>query len=125
MPYKKPVGIVTSMLSGALVFDGHRCSCKKAHQHISGSNAFGPRSVQASEWPDKLDRIVAEAISRQVLADEAAVVDAFPIQELRKARTAKWHKTRLQKIAQKMAPRKLTLTNHRSAAMKQNVAGNG
>ena len=92
MPYKKPVGIVTSMLSGALVFQDHRCSCKKAHQQISGSNSFGPRSVQASEWPGKLDRMVAEAISRQVLADEAVVVDAFPIKELRKARTAKRQK---------------------------------
>ena len=77
LPHKKPVGIITSMVSALSVFANLKCPGCAEHQRLEGSNSRGMRTTQAAEWPPMLDKLVADTIAQQALIDECAE-EAFP-----------------------------------------------
>ena len=79
LPYRKPMGIVTSMISTVSILGNLRCQgCQ--HQQLEGNNKYGTRTAQAAEWPEEFDKLVADVIAQQVLIDEAEdSIEAFPL----------------------------------------------
>ena len=80
LPYRKPMGIVTSMVSAVSILGNLRCQGCLSHQQLEGNNKYGTRTAQAAEWPEELDKLVTDVIAQQVLIDEAEdSIEAFPL----------------------------------------------
>ena len=81
LPHYKPTTFVTTLLTAEAMFRGCRCPGCPQHQPLEGSNKYGSRTAQASQWPDELNSMLLEAILEEALVEErvtSGLQEAFP-----------------------------------------------
>ena len=81
LPNKKPSQYLTTLLTAESIFGSMVCDGSHQHQHLEGANAYGSRTVQASVWPEDLNRAVLDAALQQAVIEKVAassLEEAFP-----------------------------------------------
>ncbi|CAK0854593.1 unnamed protein product [Prorocentrum cordatum] len=81
LAHRKPMMIITTMDTLVEALSDKKCSCTQ-HEQLKGHNKFGPRTLQAAEWPEELNHIVARSIVQQAIVDNATDTDwQFPAED--------------------------------------------
>ncbi|CAK0887813.1 unnamed protein product [Prorocentrum cordatum] len=81
LAHRKPMMIITTMDALVEALSDKKCSCTQ-HEQLKGRNKFGPRTLQAAEWPEELNHIVARSIVQQAIVDNATDTDwPFPAED--------------------------------------------
>ncbi|CAK0863333.1 unnamed protein product, partial [Prorocentrum cordatum] len=81
LAHRKPMMINATMDTLVEALSDKKCSCTQ-HEQLKGRNKFGPRTLQAAQWPEELNHIVARSIVQQAIVDNAADTDwQFPAED--------------------------------------------
>ncbi|CAK0850569.1 unnamed protein product, partial [Prorocentrum cordatum] len=81
LAHREPMMIIATMDTLVEALSDKRCSCTQREQ-LKGRNKFGPRTLQAAEWPEELDHIVARSVAQQAIVDNATDTDwQFPAED--------------------------------------------
>ena len=84
-PHFKPSQYVTSLLSAESVFKDKICQRDHVHVPLEGRNRYGSRTIQASVWPDELNKLVLDSMIQQAAVEQTVsrgVEEAFPVRAL-------------------------------------------
>ena len=81
LPHKKPSYYLTTMLAAENIFSNCLCSGDHQHEPLEGANKHGSRTAQAAEWPQRLNKLVLEAMVQQASIEASAtteIQETFP-----------------------------------------------
>ena len=81
LPNLKPMRVYTTMDTLIDALEDKSCRGCRQHEQLKGHNKNGSRTLQAAEWPDQLNNIVARSILQQAVVDNSLESERqFPVE---------------------------------------------